>query len=78
MDLLLKTIDYESAIKNVAIFIRSEENRKEVNEGRGLNIFQASEILSIVFFKSKEDVTSDFMDFLLTNLNNKHNNLWQQ
>jgi hypothetical protein len=51
---------YELMIKNLARHIRSWENRDAVENGKPhLNIFTASDVLSVALCKSKEEIAMD-------------------
>lgn len=58
---------YQTAIANTAAFIRSKENKHNVehNPEQAINAFTASSVLAIAFGKTKEDVIMDLMNVKL-------------
>ena len=47
------------AITNVANFLRSDKNQHDVALGKGMNVFAASDVLSVAFCKAKEEIAMD-------------------
>ena len=58
----METTIYDMIISNTATFIRSEENRKAIINGGGLNAFTASYVLSIALCKDKTEIIADLMN----------------
>jgi hypothetical protein len=58
----MKQTVYQMLVNNVAMGILSEENQREVNIGKGITAFQASEVLALALCKNKEEIIQDIIN----------------
>lgn len=58
----MENLLYTEILKNIISYISSRPNQKQIQLGKGITAFNASEIIAIGFDKTKEQVVHDIVN----------------